>query len=697
VSWPAASFALLAVVLVGGFAWYERSRPPSRIVALVAALAALAVAGRVLLAPIPNVVATTDIVLFTGYAVGAAPGFAAGALAALISNMWLGQGPWTPWQMAGWGLVGVGGAWLAVLTGRRLGRVGLAVACGIAGLAYGALLDLSVMTTYGGEQSLDRYLALSARGVPFNVAHAVGNVALALVAGPALVRMLLRFRSRLEFRWRDRSAGASAPSRGGPGTAAAALLAALAVAATLLAGAQPSDAAGPGDAAKWLARAQNSDGGYGEAPGSSSSPEITGWAMLGLEAAGRNPLDVREGGRTPVDFLRKRSGSIASTGDLERTILALDGAGVDVRDFVNRDLVTSLRKRRSPDGSFDGQVNLTAFGILALHAAGEGGSVVNRAAKWLRGAQNGDGGWGFQPGAASDPDSTGAVLQALAAAGGGDGIGAGVKYLRSVQEGDGGWALVAEGPSNSQSTAWAVQGLVAAGVDPAGVRSGGRSGLDFLAARQQSDGHYRYSKSSDQTPVWVTGQAVLAVERQAFPLTPVSAGGGAGGGGSGVGAGAGGGSGLAVPDSPGASTGAAPGPSADPFLPGKLPGAGAGGGAGSAIPPATEGGIPPGAQEGQLPEAPGKVPKGEVPGETESSALPGATPAPPEMGDGSDVPFIVLAAVVVAALAGLGFAWYRDPSFAWLTDRLWWLPTWRLPSLRLPTWRLPTWRWWPRA
>src|SRR5919106_1989544 len=134
-SWQVASYVLCALVLVGGFVWYERSRPPSRMVALVAALAALAVAGRLVLAPVPNVVATTDIVLFTGYAIGGGPGFVVGALAALVSNFWLGQGPWTPWQMAGWGLVGIGGAVLATATGRRLGRIGLAVACGIAGFA----------------------------------------------------------------------------------------------------------------------------------------------------------------------------------------------------------------------------------------------------------------------------------------------------------------------------------------------------------------------------------------------------------------------------------------------------------------------------------------------------------------------------------------------------------------------------------
>ena len=93
----------------GGLAWYERERPSSRVLALVAALAALAVVGRLAFAAIPNVKPTTDIVLFAGYALGAAPGFAVGAITALVSNVFLSQGPWTVWQMAGWGAVGVGG------------------------------------------------------------------------------------------------------------------------------------------------------------------------------------------------------------------------------------------------------------------------------------------------------------------------------------------------------------------------------------------------------------------------------------------------------------------------------------------------------------------------------------------------------------------------------------------------------------
>ena len=124
-SWQASSLALLALALAAGFAWYEREKPPARVLAVVAALAALAVVGRLAFAAFPNVKPTTDIVLFAGYALGAVPGFAVGAVTAIVSNIFLSQGPWTVWQMAGWGAVGVGGALLArVLRGREPNRLG---------------------------------------------------------------------------------------------------------------------------------------------------------------------------------------------------------------------------------------------------------------------------------------------------------------------------------------------------------------------------------------------------------------------------------------------------------------------------------------------------------------------------------------------------------------------------------------------
>ncbi len=522
-SWELASFLILGAVILGGFAWYERSRPPAQVVALVAALAALAIAGRIAFAAFPNVKPTTDIVIFAGFALGAAPGFAVGALAALVSNFWFGQGPWTPWQMAGWGLCGILGAALA-LGGRNVGRLGLAAVCGFAGVLYGALLNFSLMATYGGELSLERFGVLSARAIPFEVAHVAGNVAFALLAGPAMVRMLIRFRERFEWsrggRGRGSPEGGEGPGLPGglgsglPGTAAVLIVLALFLAALAPAGAGASEV---GRASGWLVSEQNADGGFGASPDDDSGAEMTGWAMLGLEASGRNPLDVARLGRTPVDFLRGHLDGLKSPGDLARTILALEGAGVDARDFGGIDLVSRLLAKRRSDGSYEGWPGTTAFAVIALRAAGAKGGL-EQSLSWLRGAQNEDGGWGDLPGSPSTADGTGAAMQAL------DGdskpVRQGLSYLRQGQRPGGGFPLGGNGVVNSQSTAWAVQGILAAGGDPGSFRRCGASCLDYLAARQAGDGHYRYSKSSDQTPIWVTGQVLVAAAGKSLPLTP---------------------------------------------------------------------------------------------------------------------------------------------------------------------------------
>ena len=187
-TWVAASFLVLGLALAVGFAWYERSHPSARVLALVATLAALAALGRIAFAPLPNVKPTTDIVLLSGYVLGGAPGFVVGAVSALASNLFFGQGPWTPWQMVAWGGAGIAGAGLARIAGRQLGRIPLAVACGVAGLAFGAVMNLHLWVTYSGDHSLAKLGAIFTTSLPFDIAHVIGNVLFCLLFGPAAGR-----------------------------------------------------------------------------------------------------------------------------------------------------------------------------------------------------------------------------------------------------------------------------------------------------------------------------------------------------------------------------------------------------------------------------------------------------------------------------------------------------------------------------
>ncbi|HEY0278947.1 MAG TPA: prenyltransferase/squalene oxidase repeat-containing protein [Solirubrobacterales bacterium] len=529
-SWQLVSFLILAGVLLGGFAWYERSRPPAQVVALVAALAALAIAGRIAFAAFPNVKPTTDIVIFAGYALGPAAGFAVGALAALVSNFWFGQGPWTPWQMAAWGLCGILGAALALVS-RNVGRWTLAIVCGLAAVGYGAILNFSLMATYGGDLSWERFWILEGRAVPFEVAHATGNVVLALVAGPAMIRMLIRFRERFEWSRTEGAAGVDprvsgegdtargprAPRRGSlpTGGVAALLLVVLLLGAFASTRAEAAPARGPEAAVAWLRSAQNEDGGFGEKPGAESGQSMTGWAMLGFEAAGVNPQDVTSGqGASPVEYLQEEISTVQSPGDLARTILALEGAGIEPREFGGRNLVAALLAKRRPDGSYEDWPNSTAYAVVALRSAGI--ANVADSVEWLREAQNEDGGWGDVPGSPSNADGTGAVLQALSPSS--KAAQRAVGYLRLAQQPGGGFRLGGNGALNTQSTAWAVEGLLAAGADPAQFKRGGKSAYQYLEDNQAGDGHYRYSSKSDQTPVWVTGQVLVAASEKYLPL-----------------------------------------------------------------------------------------------------------------------------------------------------------------------------------
>ena len=182
-----------AALVTAGIAWFEAGTDSTRELALVGTLAAAAAAGRVLFTAIPGVQPVTVIAIVAGAALGMRAGVATGALAAFVSNFFLGQGIWTPQQMLGWGACGAVGALLAPMLRNRWA---LAAVAAVLGFGFSVMMD--VWLWYGfAPHTFASLAAVVGRGLWFDAAHAAGNVVIALAAGPELRRMLDRYGARL--------------------------------------------------------------------------------------------------------------------------------------------------------------------------------------------------------------------------------------------------------------------------------------------------------------------------------------------------------------------------------------------------------------------------------------------------------------------------------------------------------------------
>jgi energy-coupling factor transport system substrate-specific component len=504
VTWQLSAFGLLGLGLFAGFAWYERTRPDARIVALVGTLAAFAALGRIAFAAVPNVKPTSDIVLISGYALGGAPGYVVGAVAALVSNFFFGQGPWTPWQMAGWGVTGIAGALLARLTRGRIGRLPLALVSFVLGFAFTALQDAGDWVTYS-DHSLGQLGVYVGKGVGFDLVHAAGCFAFAMLFGPALIRTLQRFRTRIQVTWLAPAARVGIP----------ALFAALVVAGGLTRPAATAAASPHASPVQYLEASQNRDGGWGAARGQSSNSMYTAWAILGLDAAHVDAAAVRTAGRNGYEYLGNTIGQDTDPGSVERTILAVVTAGVNPLHFSHVNLIHRLERFIRPNGSIENLTNLTTFGVLAL----EQGDVLpsRRMIAWLVHQQDRDGGFNFGTrGGSSDVDDTGAVLSVLGQSSirreYPNALRRAVGFLRAQQNHDGGFGDQQRAASNAQSTAFAVCGLDGAGIKAASFhRPGAPSPLAYLRSLIQADGAVDYARANSQSPVWVTAEAEIAL------------------------------------------------------------------------------------------------------------------------------------------------------------------------------------------
>jgi energy-coupling factor transport system substrate-specific component len=191
-----AVFLLLAL----SYLYFEKSNMGTKEIAIIATLSAFGGAARVPFAAIPNVQPTTFFVALSGYVFGPYEGFLVGATTAFISNIFLGQGPWTPWQMFAWGIVG----FLSGVIGqrssaknKRMSSEGFAMLCFLYGFLFDWIMNLWHVLGFIRPLNINTILAAYITGLTFDIIHAAGNFVFAIILFENLYKVLYRFKKRL--------------------------------------------------------------------------------------------------------------------------------------------------------------------------------------------------------------------------------------------------------------------------------------------------------------------------------------------------------------------------------------------------------------------------------------------------------------------------------------------------------------------
>ena len=176
------SFAMVIMAMVPFLMLYEMKKPQAREWIPLAVMAAIAAVGRAAFAALPHFKPVSAIVIITGMYLGAQSGFLCGALSAVLSNILFGQGPWTPFQMLAWGLIGLFAALLGGIL--RKNKIVLAIFGALAGVFYSLVMDIWTVLWWE-EFSLSRYLAAIASSGVVMLVYAASNVIfLLLLAKP---------------------------------------------------------------------------------------------------------------------------------------------------------------------------------------------------------------------------------------------------------------------------------------------------------------------------------------------------------------------------------------------------------------------------------------------------------------------------------------------------------------------------------
>lgn len=192
------------VLLMLSYVYLEKSSAGTKDIAVIATLGAFAGVSRMVFAPLPGIKPITFIVAISGYVYGPSAGFLIGSSSAFISNIFFGQGPWTPWQMFSWGLVGFASGLLGKKH-KNITAFNFSLLCFTFGLVFDWIMNLYYLFGFVKPITINAVITAYLSGLTFDILHAGGSFMFSIIFFDGFLKVLLRYKRRLDVTYIDES------------------------------------------------------------------------------------------------------------------------------------------------------------------------------------------------------------------------------------------------------------------------------------------------------------------------------------------------------------------------------------------------------------------------------------------------------------------------------------------------------------
>jgi energy-coupling factor transport system substrate-specific component len=205
-NWAVISLIFLGLTLGALFTEFDSFAMSAKQISLIAMLGTVSALSRIPFASLMNFQPCTFFIICSGYVFGPMTGFMVGALTAIISNIFLGQGPWTAYQIFTWGLIGILAGFLGKLNILQKAYRNLMLLSygALAGIVYAMIINIWFWALYLYPHTLTTYKGALYTASFWTLSHSLSNMVFFWLFGNKVIDLLERFKQR--FFWSEDTA-----------------------------------------------------------------------------------------------------------------------------------------------------------------------------------------------------------------------------------------------------------------------------------------------------------------------------------------------------------------------------------------------------------------------------------------------------------------------------------------------------------